>query len=190
MGTRGAYGFIFKGEEKITYNHFDSYPDGLGNDICDFVKENFNNLESIFNKLELIESEDDEPNEEQKKHCVNLGLYRNVSTGKDWYAYLRNAQGDLSAYTRGLKYMIDSHSFMKESLWCEWAYIINLDTYHLEVYEGFNKNSDADGRYAKYKSNNEYYGVKLIMEIPLVKCGGGNFEYDEEKERFFYKESK
>lgn len=30
MGTRGALGFIKAGEHKVTYNHYDSYPEGLG----------------------------------------------------------------------------------------------------------------------------------------------------------------
>ena len=30
MGTRGMNGFISQGETKAAYNHFDSYPTGLG----------------------------------------------------------------------------------------------------------------------------------------------------------------
>jgi len=30
MGTRGIFGFIYKGKRYIVYNHFDSYPSGLG----------------------------------------------------------------------------------------------------------------------------------------------------------------
>ena len=31
MGTRGAWGFLVDGDDsRITYNHFDSYPSGLG----------------------------------------------------------------------------------------------------------------------------------------------------------------
>ena len=30
MGTRGAYGFRINDKDKVTYNHFDSYPDGFG----------------------------------------------------------------------------------------------------------------------------------------------------------------
>ena len=37
MGTRGLVGFISKGVRKGTYNHFDSYPSGLGDDIIKFI---------------------------------------------------------------------------------------------------------------------------------------------------------
>jgi len=29
-GTRGIIGFRLNSQDKLTYNHFDSYPDGLG----------------------------------------------------------------------------------------------------------------------------------------------------------------
>ena len=34
MATRGAYGFRLNGVEKLFYNHYDSYPEGLGLDIA------------------------------------------------------------------------------------------------------------------------------------------------------------
>lgn len=37
MGTRGLVGFIIKGVRKGAYNHYDSYPAGLGNDIIRFI---------------------------------------------------------------------------------------------------------------------------------------------------------
>ncbi len=45
MGTRGAYGFYYKTEketiEKVTYNHYDSYPECLGYNILQFIKEKY-----------------------------------------------------------------------------------------------------------------------------------------------------
>ena len=38
MGTRGLYGFRKNGVDKVTYNHWDSYPDGLGKQILRFIK--------------------------------------------------------------------------------------------------------------------------------------------------------
>lgn len=63
----------------------------------------------------------------------------------------------------------DRLDFLYDSLFCEYAYIINLDSQTLEFYKGCNKNQNAEGRYANIKSDddNEYYGVELIQEIPL-----------------------
>jgi hypothetical protein len=80
--------------------------------------------------------------------------------------------------------------FLIDSLFCEWAYIINLDSGKLEIYHGFNHDPDAPGRYAKESIPREwpknmvivdengkatpfeynpkpYYGVVLDQEIPL-----------------------
>ncbi|SVD17359.1 uncharacterized protein METZ01_LOCUS370213, partial [marine metagenome] len=52
MGTRGAIGFTIDGQNKLTYNHMDSYPEWLGarilamlrtNDIDDEVRERIRN---------------------------------------------------------------------------------------------------------------------------------------------------
>lgn len=38
MGTRGIVGLIIDTQIKASYNHFDSYPSGLGLDVVKFVK--------------------------------------------------------------------------------------------------------------------------------------------------------
>ena len=37
MGTRGLLGFIIAGRRRASYNHFDSYPSGLGAQIAKFI---------------------------------------------------------------------------------------------------------------------------------------------------------
>jgi hypothetical protein len=39
MGTRGTVGFYTQGQPKLTYNHYDSYPDGVGVDVFSWLKE-------------------------------------------------------------------------------------------------------------------------------------------------------
>jgi hypothetical protein len=39
MSTRGLWGFVIDGEEKLTYNHSDSYPDGLGSKLLGWLQE-------------------------------------------------------------------------------------------------------------------------------------------------------
>ena len=38
MGTRGIVGFVSGGQEKLTYNHSDSYPSGLGVAVLEWAK--------------------------------------------------------------------------------------------------------------------------------------------------------
>jgi hypothetical protein len=170
MSIRGAYGFRVNGEDKITYNYFDSYPEGLGINIINFIKETSKqNLQKIAEDIILVK-EDSVPTKEQVEACKQF-YNGDVSSQciNDWYCLLRNSQGDLIPYCNGLKYMIDSHAFLKDSLSCEWAYIINLDTGNLEVYRGWNQEPNGLGRYANLKTEekSEYYGVRLIAVVNL-----------------------
>jgi len=180
MGTRGAVGFRTDGTDKVTYNHFDSYPSSLGNQVTQFLKgfKDVEALKKIAENIVLID-ESSKPTKKQKVEAKELGLFDgNVSSqSDDWYCLLRLAQGDLSVYEK-FKYMIDSHEFLKDSLFCEWAYIINLDSEKLEIYRGFNKDRNAAGRYAQLiqKESDEYFGVALHSAIPLKDIFGKDID--------------
>lgn len=168
MGTRGCYGFRKNGMDKLTYNHFDSYPDYLGRTMVEFCKEtSIPKLNEIFDKLILV-NESAKPTAEQIKECKQY-YDGNVSrkTVEDWYCLLRGAQGDLDAYKNGLKYMIDNHDFIKNSLWCEYAYIINLDTNELEFWVGFQNKPDIYNRYG-VERDGDYYPCKIAASYPLA----------------------
>lgn len=167
MGTRGCYGFRKNGIDKLTYNHFDSYPDGLGRDVVKFCKEtSIEEMNEIFDRIILID-ENSKPTAEQIVECMK---YYNgdvsTRTQEDWYCLLRETQGNLSVYKNGLKYMIDNNDFIKDSLFCEFAYIINLDTNCLEFWVGFQHEPDAGNRYGT-KEGDGYYPCKMVAEYPL-----------------------
>lgn len=151
MSTRGAVGIICNGIEKVGYNHCDSYPEGLGNEMIEFLKHMNNvRLKEIFDKISF--NEDSKPMDvwNWKKHTFNENF-------------------------------ADSSDFLADSLFCEWAYIINLDTKMLEFYQGFNNDEKANGRYAnkgKYECSNGtvYYGVSLKKEIPLISFYHGKMK--------------
>ena len=183
MSTNGAWGFIRNGIEKITYNHSDSYPSGLGVTILEFVaKTPIKRMIEAAVEIILVSNEK-RPTPEQIEECRKW-LDEGVSERRpeDWYCLLRGSQGEPKAYLEdGLRYMIDNHTFLEDSLFCEWAYLINLDTERLEVYKGYNKNPDAPGRYAhkRAKDDSKYWGVVLIDEVPIEfiqKMEVGDFE--------------
>lgn len=168
MGTRGCYGFRKNGMDKLTYNHFDSYPDYLGRTMVKFCKAtSIPELNEIFDKLILV-NESAKPTVEQIKECKQYYDGRvSRQTVNDWYCLLRNAQGDLDAYKNGLKYMIDGCDFIKDSLWCEYAYIINLDTEALEFWIGFQDKPHIYNRYGVERDGN-YYPCKMVASYPLA----------------------
>ena len=171
MGTRGLYGFRKNGIDKLTYNHWGSYPEGLGKDIVQFCKEtSLEEMNKIFDRIILVKK-DSRPSTQQIKECIKY-FNEDVSTGSiyDWYCLLRETQGNLNVYKNGLRYMIDNADFIKDSLFCEYAYIINLDTNSLEFWKGFQNNSNPNNRYgmernADYKG--DYYPCMMQNCYPL-----------------------
>lgn len=172
MGTRGAVGFRANKEDKVTYNHYDSYPSGLGSDVLSFIRRHsFEEIKNAAANIQMIDTEI-KPTKKQIKECKPwTDLSVSEQSTDDWYCLLRSAQGNLDAYVEGLQYMNDSRSFLFDSLFCEYAYIINVDTKQLEFYSGFNKKARTrKGRYASIQRDeapNGYFGVALMWKISL-----------------------
>lgn len=177
MGTRGAIGFRIDGKDKVKYNHFDSYPSGVGAELlaelCGI--KDWEKVKEAVRKITFID-QNVPPTEEQIELCAeftDLGV--GDQSTSDWYCLLRNAQGSLAPYLTGaLPFMADNHTFLLDSLFCEYAYIVNLDDMTLEFYKGFNQNSKAAGRYAPQNQPrrngepSEYFGVVLMEAMPLA----------------------
>lgn len=160
MGTRGFYGFVKGTEVKGAYNHFDSYPDGLGVDVVDYIKtKSVDELTDLYNRLKMIKRGDVPTPEiiEKYRHFADT----RVSTGQltEWYVLLRNAQGDFTAYDKGLEHMEDGSNFPEDSLFCEWGYLINLNTNKLEILKGFN--TDRDLEHPLFKVSDEEWAERL-----------------------------
>jgi hypothetical protein len=178
MGTRGCYGLRKDGLDKLTYNHYDSYPSCLGQSMFDFIQStSIEEMKNIFDKIVLVK-DNDMPSDEE---LILWKLTEKIGTEKfDWYWLLRDTQGDLSYYKQDdAKYMIDNQGFIQDSLFCEWAYIVNLDTSELEVYKGF-QHEPHENRYTDYvyesNSGDKYYPCKLIATYPLDNIPDGVME--------------
>ena len=176
MGTRGVVGFHRNGVDKITYNHFDSYPSDLGKRVKDFLMTtSVNEMLAIFDHIIMV-NEDQPPTKEQIDEC---GQYANLAVNTrsldNWYNLLREAQGNLNAYKGGLRYMIDNASFLQDSLFCEWGYVINLDTNVLEIYRGFQKTPQWNRYYTQVATNDSgYFNCQLIKTVPLAEIARFN----------------
>ena len=185
MGTRGAFGVIIGEQEKIGYNQFDSYPDGKGIEILSWLNGIMQHRR--ISKSMGIEPRPDDPMDEVAKFrrlaeacrlvdddtpitdedCDRLrGFWdTGVSTGEDWYAMTRDTHGSLELMLR-VGYIYDSHKFPLDSLFCEWAYIVDFDNEVFEVYEGFQKERPTKGRWAGRptdEENAENYKAHLAL---------------------------
>jgi hypothetical protein len=182
MGTRGAFGFRIDGEDKVTYNHFDSYPASLGLTVVQYVKNHDDEeLREVARRIVLVDGRKDCPPELARRYSKFSDFGVSKQRSDDWYCVLRNAQGEPEAWHQGLDHMVDKRDFLADSLFCEYAYIVNLDDGTLEFYKGFNKDRSAPGRYAalergkQYEEDaQEYSGVRLVEAAPLsaIRDGG------------------
>lgn len=194
MSTRGALGVRINGVDKIAYNHHDSYPDGLGYDVIDAVanmKVDMPKAKRMAAALQALPVDGKgntlPPTEEHIKLCepfTDLGV--SGQSTKDWYCLTRRAQGDLFAMLQMGLYE-NSAEFMGDSLFCEWAYIVNFDDEVIEVYEGFQRAPHTKGRFAgldvkveeqkaqrsRYEKGEPdvYYPVALVGTIPFSVVG-------------------
>lgn len=171
MSTRGLFGFRKNGIDKAMYNHYDSYPDYLGRNIVNWLKTvTPEKLNEIFDKIVLVDA-DEKPSETEKVELDECGLYDYSGEYQEWYSLLHKLQGNPSlieeiADTYGKVYMCDDISFIKNSLFCEYAYIVNLDKRVLEFWKGFQKKPWSENRYGTdIEENNirkDYYPCKRI----------------------------
>lgn len=174
MGTSGVYGLRKNGVDKITYSQSDSYPNGLGKNIVEFCKVRFDKLNDLYDKIILV-NEDSKPTREQIDICINnnwVNLNVSDKSYDDWYCLLRELQGEpiKYLYTKDNLYMINNSDFIKDSLYCEYGYIINLDSNTLEFWRGFQQKPQDNNRYGCNALNpyvGGYYPCKMVLEIPL-----------------------
>jgi hypothetical protein len=169
-------GVRIDGIDKITYNHADSYPAGLGKDMvlaletC-LLDYKLDGLKKLARDIRVVVPNSTPSPEDIEHYRV---YFEKVGTGQptEWYALLRALQGNLRG-TLEAGIMIDGQDTLRNSLYCEWAYIVNLDTEKFEVYRGFQRNPHKSGRFyalPPYKTRTEaFYPVALLAELPFEK---------------------
>lgn len=176
MSTRGVIGLRYNGVDKISYNHFDSYLSQLGLHFLKALRgRNRQDLVEAYARMQLVGNET-LPTPEQVENCRRYVEIPAASGATDsWFTLLRNAQGRADLWFSGLPFMVSAGDFLKDSLFCEWAYLLNLDEDVVEIYRGHNKDPDAPGRYAALPEDAAYKGVALVKRIPLTDVLEGRF---------------
>ena len=174
MGTRGFITFINGGVEKTMYNHWDSYPTGLGAKVVEAILSEHVTPEAVAN---LVMVSDRTPPTEAEIDQLREFADTSVSTGDlhEWYVLLRETQGDIVA-TLKAGYAEDASDFPLDSLFAEWGYVVDLDTMTLEVYRGFQKAPHTAGRFADREVTDEYareHGYYPCAMIAVYSMLGG-----------------
>jgi hypothetical protein len=179
MGTRGFVGFVVNGTEKIAYNHWDSYPGGVGRDVLSWLRSAALDLEVLHGQAAALRvvTDEEEPTDQD---IERLKPFTNTGVGErrerpNWYQLLRETQGDPAAMLRAGA-IEDAGSFPLDSLFAEWGYLVDLDARTFEVYRGFQRTPHRRGRFANREPFQpphrrdrpiEYWPVALAASWPL-----------------------
>ena len=186
MGTRNLTIVVHNQEVKIAqYGQYDGFPNYLGVKLLKFFSnpENTKNLKEILPKVRLWNEQDQKLQDEflESIGCKNgiLNDKQKEEFKKKYPFRYRERYGKL---TEGqiLEVLLefhhldelvttDAYDFASDSLFCEWAYVIDYDKNAFEVYKGLNTSgiSEEDRFFHLYDGENDYYPVKILASFPL-----------------------
>lgn len=203
MGTRNLTAVMLDGKYVIAqYGQFDGHPDRQGKTALGFCGRNLRTKkgrEKFKEQLHRIRFIDDD---EVENFC------RQVGAKNDWLTSEQSdALNELVPYLsrdHGAKILnlvlesdneeillVNNINFAADSLYCEYAYVIDLDKNTFEAYKGFNKEPlPPEERFANIpclrENNNKYYPVKLkgswnLNSLPSLEelCDAFKEEEDE-----------
>ncbi len=181
MGTRNLTCVWKDGKWKVAqYGQWDGYPDGQGVVILDFLKNH--DIKTFSEKLDNVRWITRKEHDAQWKSvgADNSGWVSLEIADKHTANFPENSRdtgaGILNIIynykpSHGKKLAIEnSIDFANDSLFCEWAYVVDLDTNMFEVYIGFNKNKLApnDRFYNGNILTDDYYPIKKIAEFSFT----------------------
>lgn len=111
MGTRGTITIIYRKKQLVLYNHYDSYPSGLGQQLIEelqllLVQHGLAGLIVLFEKLVIIKPYEDECRQPTVEEMKQLHEYKESDSSESiaekdalndwsWFSLLGKTQGSL-----------------------------------------------------------------------------------------------
>ena len=181
MGTRNLTCVILNGEFKVAqYGQWDGYPSGSGKDILEWLSDSaadFDRLKDAANRVVRMRGDYDTQTwieiGEDNEHArvipqADFDKYPAFSRdmGSEVLEYIVSAENPV---------VVLQEDFAQDSLFCEWVYVIDLDSMNFDIYEGFNTEplSECELFYTGEEpesgrdGNDTYHPVKLVKSYPL-----------------------
>lgn len=183
MGTRNLVMVVIDGQTKVAqYGQFDGYPSGVGVGLLNILRDEktVNDLKSNLKKARFVDEEgvDKEFIESYNKNVPEWSNQPDNRTPEQlaWFKTFiaRELSEDvlinISNFEGEEILLRNNENFAKDSLFCEWAYVVDFDKNSLEVFKGFNQAKPSEGnRFGteKIKEDYEYYPCVLKHEWSL-----------------------
>lgn len=171
MGTRNLTMVIEQEKPKVAqYGQWDGYPEGQGLTVLEFLHNcDLNVFREKLQKLRFVSGEEikkiyEDAGAEPDSEWITMEVANKVKS--QYPALSRDTAADVlqMIYDGEVTELKDSREFIADSLFCEWAYVIDLDKNTFEVYQGFNtqplNESDRFYSYTPYCSGEEYADKK------------------------------
>jgi hypothetical protein len=174
MGTRHLIAVQKNNSYKVAqYGQWDGYLSGQGDSILKFFHEN--DLEVFRTKIDnCFFGTEEQINEAFAAYSTDgwMTFEQSKAFKESQFGHLSRDTGsdilDIIMKSDGPLMMTDNIDFAKDSLFCEYAYVIDLNRNVLEVYEGFNEEPIEPGqRFYSEENKDGYYPVKLVKEYSL-----------------------
>lgn len=147
MGTRNLTIVKLGGKVKVAqYCQWDGYPTGQGETISEFIREKLD-LRKFKAKVKALQFATDEEVESLWKSCGAKGEFVTMDISetfeKKYPQFHRNTGADVLQLIQDGKVdkLTNSIDFLKDGLFCEYAYEIDLDAKKVKVYTGGTKPS-------------------------------------------------
>lgn len=181
MGTRHLVVVVQDDKIKVAqYGQFDGYIAGAGSEVIDFIQDKLSNViiskkfrdnvrESFFANDEYIRKAKIDCGFDPDQEYVSYGDLNWKNYIDTYPQFSREVSTDiLHMICESSLALIDSFSFGKDSLFCEYAYLIDLDKDELQIYTGFNKSPLSitnPSPWGKEPDERGYYPVSLLKNV-------------------------
>lgn len=185
MGTRNLTVVKSNNTVKIAqYGQWDGYPGGQGQDIVDFLLGE-GNVEKLKKNLDNVRFLDEEGKDKEfiEEYNSNAPTWSNEPDNRTdeekawWNTFMTRDLGaqiltNVANSDRDEIILDDSLDFGNDSLFCEYAYVVDLDEDLLYVYEGFQKEPHEMGLWREGEkrdsaSGDDYYPVKPVGKMSI-----------------------
>lgn len=195
MGTRHLVAVVKDGDFKVAqYGQWDGYPSGQGKTILAFLSQlqADGKMDAFHDAIDrcyfMGEAERKRINDEFGKQMAALDKHKSYEpAGRAAINAEYRREGSFTHLSRDVGGqildvilqrpdaklgLIDTRGFAGDSLFCEWAYVVDLDECSFEVYKGFsNEPTPPESRFpsgaAWLEKTDNYEPVKLVKTYHL-----------------------
>ena len=173
MGTRHITAVVSEGQFVVAqYGQWDGYPTGAGNNIVAIISGKIGQLKDSLRHIVPVESGTVE------RYWTECGAY-------DWGADMETCQRfkakhmtldrdtgpDILNILIHTEVPVELHldvDFIGNGLFCEWVYVVDLDSGMFEIYRGFQTHPSENRFSTMFEGEIDgYYPPKLVATYPL-----------------------